>query len=120
MYLDGARCDIHEVIYPQPDRPGWCELGYGQSFGLALLPYVECAWHTVFGTSLISRSHTTWFAAARAKPLRDGRDLHAVLPYGWTLRKGSLSCTSKTTGVTCTDLTTKHGFRLSRAAYTMF
>jgi len=42
----------------------------------------------------------------------------AVLPYGSTLRLGNVSCLSDNLGVTCTDLTTGHGFQLARERYT--
>lgn len=41
----------------------------------------------------------------------------AVLPYGTTLRLGNISCTSDRQGVTCTDLTTGHGFQLASQRY---
>ena len=39
---------------------------------------------------------------------------YAVLGYGHTLVAGPMRCTMATTGVTCRDTTTGHGFTVSR------
>lgn len=44
----------------------------------------------------------------------------AVLPYGKTLIAGDFSCTTATTGVTCTNSRTHHGFRISESAVKLF
>jgi hypothetical protein len=44
----------------------------------------------------------------------------AVLPYGSALAVGHMRCDSETTGVTCRNLTTGHGFSMAREAYSIF
>ena len=44
----------------------------------------------------------------------------AELPYGSALRSARILCESATTGVTCRDTVTGHGFTLSREAYSLF
>jgi hypothetical protein len=43
-----------------------------------------------------------------------------VLAYGTAAENGSIKCGSLETGVTCVDADTGHGFKVSRASYTMF
>lgn len=43
-----------------------------------------------------------------------------VLRYGRSIRRGSIRCTSRTSGVTCKSLRTGHGFRLSSRAIRRF
>ena len=43
-----------------------------------------------------------------------------VLPYGERARQGEMVCDSAESGVTCTDETSRHGFRLSRERYELF
>jgi len=44
----------------------------------------------------------------------------AVLPYGKTLTAGDFSCTPETSGVTCTNSRTQHGFRISQSEVKLF
>jgi hypothetical protein len=90
------RCDVDQVAHPVR-RPGSCELDYGSAFGLG--------------------------AAGRAHRLCVGdtvRDPKAkILKYGTTRRYGPFTCTSKTTGLRCTNKA-GHGFVLSRERQRLF
>jgi hypothetical protein len=49
------------------------------------------------------------------------KDGCTVLAYGKTVKRGSITCTSATTGVTCiTTAGPRKGFTVSRASYTLF
>jgi hypothetical protein len=66
---------------------------------------------------------TLWWDAefGQTRPgLGDPRYTLAVLPYGKTLIAGDFSCTTATTGVTCTNTRTHHGFRISQSAVKLF
>jgi hypothetical protein len=43
-----------------------------------------------------------------------------VLAYGHAIAVGDVRCDSATTGITCRNTRTRHGFTLSRAAYRLF
>lgn len=90
------RCDVRDVVHPAP-RPSWCEQDYGSAFGLE--------------------------PRGRAKRLCVGDtalDPHAaVLRYGSSRRLGPFRCTSRRTGLRCTNRA-RHGFELSRARQRLF
>lgn len=44
----------------------------------------------------------------------------ATLPYGTSLVRGDLICGSERSGMTCADLSTKHGFRVARSGIVLF
>jgi hypothetical protein len=44
----------------------------------------------------------------------------AVLPYGSALASGVIRCESATSGVTCRNTSTGHGFTMAREAYSIF
>lgn len=112
-----VRCDIHEFTYRLPRRPTTCDTDYGQGMHLRRTAGVLCAGDTLAGSAPSSQN---WFRKAGLAPLRDAMGSHAVLPYEWTLNSTQISCTSATTGVTCVNTTTRHGFTLSKAAYRVF
>ena len=47
-------------------------------------------------------------------------DAEHPLPYGGSVRVGALSCTSRRTGMTCTNARTKHGFSVNQTSYRVF
>lgn len=117
---DALHCEIKEHTYRIPPRPSWCDLDWAVSFDLNRRATPACVGDTIWGSATVTRTQNTWFAATRMKPLRINGSSNAVLPYGWTLRQRGFSCTSQTSGVTCTNLNTKHGFTLSKKAYRIF
>jgi hypothetical protein len=87
------RCDIASGLRPRPARPRGCPVDsdYGQGFELGRRgrARVVCAGDTVLGT----------------RP--------PVLAYGRTWRRGGITCTSRSVGLTCRNLS-GHGFFMSR------
>ncbi len=66
---------------------------------------------------------TLWWDAefGQTRPgLQDPTYTLAVLPYGKTLIAGDFSCTTATSGVTCSNSRTHHGFRISQAELKLF
>lgn len=90
------RCDIGEHEWRGGSAGRDCDLDSGDALGLGATgrPYWVCHGDTV---------------------------LHSgpVLGYGSTWRAGPFTCATARTGVTCRNRA-QHGFRLSRASYTIF
>jgi hypothetical protein len=85
------RCDIRSGLRPKPPRPPRCELDYGDSYELRSSgrATIVCHGDTVFDP--------------RAQ----------VLAYGRTWTRAGFRCTSRTSGLRCTNRA-GHGFLLSR------
>lgn len=96
---NGIACDINQSFVRKPirPRPADCEYDWGQRFELGndTDAGLECA--------------SDWV----------GSDDSPVLPYGQTIRKGKIACTSEEAGLTCKNAA-GHGFFLSRRAQTVF
>jgi hypothetical protein len=94
-----ARCDIRERSWSPPPEPASCKkigLDYGQ--GLVVGPNraeFVCAGDTSLGGA-------------------------AVLAYRHSSRRGSITCVSRTAGITCRNEANGHGFFLSRSTYRLF
>jgi hypothetical protein len=91
----GAGCDIRDHTSTPPPRPLDCHQGWGDRVSLegGSAPVLHC------------HGDTEVFPG---KP---------TLPYGQTRSAGPITCDSEPTGVTCTDTSTGHFFRLSRDSY---
>lgn len=91
------RCDIASGLKPRPPRPAGCELDWGHGLEIKRTgrSYVLCSGDTALNPQ------------AR------------VLGYGKTWRGNGFACTSRTTGLTCSNQT-GHGFFLSRERYRRF
>ncbi len=66
----------------------------------------------------------SWAMGATRRPTRfcpgDVVAAGRVLPYGRSVRRGVMSCTSRVRGLTCTHRRTGHGFFLSRERQRIF
>lgn len=93
---DFLRCDVLKIKHKAP-KPRGCRFGWGNSFGIGGRgrAHALCVSDSVFD------SHA------------------AVLRYGTTRRFGPFKCTSKTTGLRCSNRSA-HGFVLNRAGYRFF
>jgi hypothetical protein len=91
------RCDIRSGLNPKPARPRNCDLDFGDSIGINRTgrAYVVCHGDTALDP--------------RAPVLR----------YGTTWRRNGFTCTSRTTGLRCTNAS-GHGFFLSRERWSRF
>jgi hypothetical protein len=101
VMLDGfVRCDIAQRSWKPPPHPASCshEVDFGQ--GLE-----------------VGQSGTAVFVCAGDTTLNpDAKGL----PYGTASVEGKLTCISAFTGMTCADLSTGHGFFISRQRYGVF
>ena len=89
-------CEITEYTYVRPPRPPGCMLG---GWGNRIL--------------MGQGSAPEWICHGDAL-LGDGLP---TLPYGQASSGGTITCDSETSGVTCTDSSTGHYFRVSRESY---
>jgi hypothetical protein len=97
-YNRSLRCDIRSGLKPKPSRPRGCPsyTDFGQ--GLTLGPRragVVCAGDTLLG------------------------EVAPALAYGHAWRRGTITCHSRITGLTCRN-TRRHGFFLSRQSWRLF
>ena len=96
----GVRCDIRDRTWTPPPPPTSCPttyVGYGQGLQLSSgAASIVCA-----GDTTLDPNGT-------------------VVPYGTSVQEGSVACDVESTGVTCTDSHTGHGFALSRDSYRIF
>ena len=101
VLLDGvARCDISKREWSPPPRPASC-------------PHI-----VDFGQGLeVGRSGPGRFVCAGDTALDP---TGTPLAYGTASRFGSFTCVSRSTGMTCTDPTTGHGFFISIQSYRAF
>jgi hypothetical protein len=87
-----VRCDIRSLLKPKPAKPRNCHLDWGDSYEL---PAKGRAIVTCHGDTAL--------------------DPHApVLAYGKKWQRNGFTCTSRATGLRCTNRG-NHGFFLSRA-----
>jgi hypothetical protein len=93
-YAPALRCDIRNGLSPRPGRPAGCPsyTDWGQGLTLdARSAGIVCAGDTALGAP-------------------------NVLAYGKTWHRGSITCTSRVTGLTCRNAR-GHGFFLSRESW---
>jgi hypothetical protein len=101
VVLDGtARCDINHRDWSPPPHPASCsqEVDFGQ--GLE-----------------VNRSSAGAFVCAGDTAMDPGAP---KLAYGSASVEGPFRCVSTTTGMTCTNTTTGHGFFISIQSYRLF
>jgi hypothetical protein len=92
-----VRCDIRSRLRPAPRAPATCKLDYGDSI-------------QVFKTgraSLVCHGDTAIDRRSRA------------IAYGHQFSRDGITCVSRTSGMTCTNLS-RHGFFVSREAWKIF
>ena len=96
----GARCDIADRSWSRGPRPTGCptftDWGQGLIVGKHGRGHIVCAGDT---------------ALSNGGP---------VLPYGGSRSVGRYTCTSRTTGMTCLNRHSGHGFRIARETYRLF
>jgi hypothetical protein len=91
-----ATCDIRDHTYAAPPKPASCQLGgWGDRVNMVQgsAPDFSCHGDTNVVPGL------------------------ATLRYGQTRSAGPMTCDSEPSGVTCTDTSTGHYFRISRQSY---
>ena len=97
MTVSGVRCDVVQHSYVPPKKPATCAFAWGLSLQVtkAGKGSFRCVSDTVAGSK-------------------------RILAYGRSITIGEFRCVSRTTGMTCVDTRTGHGFELSKVAYRLF
>ena len=97
MTLSSVRCDVISHSYRPAPKPASCHFAWGPSLQVRTTGKggFRCVSDTVAGSA-------------------------RILNYGASLTVGPFTCTSRTTGMTCTDTKDGHGFRISRTSYSLF
>ena len=93
-----ARCDIKEHSWPTTPKPADCDVDYGN------------------GVEVIG-GHPGEYACAGDTVLSDDAP---VLDYGDKITKNRFTCTSKTSGMRCSNRNSGHGFFISRESVRLF
>jgi hypothetical protein len=93
----GVRCDLRELVPSFPLRPEWREFDWGSAFEVLA---------TGRGTPVCASDSVIDPAAP-------------VLDYGRSITRWGLSCTSRRTGMTCTNAE-GHGFTVARRSQKVF
>lgn len=92
----GARCDIGDRTWAPPPKPASCELDFGQ------------------GVTVVGTSPATLTCAGDTVLVGD-----KVLDYGHLASRGDFECRSATSGMSCRNVKTNHGFSLAKEKYTL-
>ena len=94
-----VRCDIRNHSWPTPPKPPNCDVDYGQ------------------GVSVGKRDVPADYVCAGDTALDPSAD---VLAYGDRITQRRMRCSSKSKGMRCVNLDTKHGFFLSSQTVHLF
>jgi hypothetical protein len=94
-------CDVEDTTYAPPRSPD-CHQGWGDPFSLDQ------------GSAPNAYCHTD--VMVPGTPPGHGRAVD-VLGYGQTRSVGAITCDSEPAGITCTDASTGHYFRVSPESY---
>ena len=97
MTATSVRCDTVTYTYTPTPKPAWCHFAWGPAIGVGTTGrgHFRCVSDTVAGAP-------------------------TVLGYGASKIIGRFKCTSRTTGMRCVDTVNGHGFRISKASYSLF
>ena len=97
MDTSSTRCDVLKHSYPVPKRPAGCVGDWGMAFEVGTTGRGKfiCVFDTVAGAT-------------------------KVLAYGKSRTIGRYTCTSRSTGMTCRNNRTGHGFTVSRTKVSRF
>lgn len=117
---NSVRCDFigTDKVWTSP-QPNACDLDWGDSLYLTQTAGSTCHGDTLADTPALDSDFVGWRRTGDPTVVVNGLTL-AALPYGSALLGGMLQCDSATTGVTCKNTSTGHGFTMSREAYSIF
>lgn len=97
---NAATCGIVDYTYSERQRPSDCS---------------SDEWPSTFW---LSEGEPASVNCSDSPPgTREGLRTHTTLDYGQTKSVGVMTCASEVSGVTCTDTSTGHFFRVSRDSY---
>jgi hypothetical protein len=121
MGSGSVRCEFHGTKTWSAPWPDGCELDCDSALEVNDQVVGVCAGDTIIEFAQPGQSTTAWWhSGGPTVTISDMQMMLAVLPYGSALAVGHMRCDSETTGVTCRNLTTGHGFSMAREAYSIF
>jgi hypothetical protein len=121
MESGAVRCEFRGTKAWKAPWPDGCELDWESALEVDDQVVGVCAGDTIIEFAQQGQSTTTWWQAGGPRVTdSDAHMTFVVLPYGSALAVGHMRCDSATTGVTCRNLTTGHGFSMAREAYSTF
>lgn len=117
--FQSVRCDVFNHSWALPPKPADCQFDWSHGAylegGQAAL---TCAGDALIGADSPGQDGTWWADGVGAQRVSfSGRPDVVALAYGASMKLGTITCTSQTDGVHCTDAKTGGGFDLSRTAY---
>ena len=117
---NSVRCDFisDDKAWTSP-QPKGCDLGWGDSLYLTQTAGSTCHGDTLADTPALDSGYVGWRRSSDPTVVVNGLTL-AALPYGSAILVGTLQCDSATTGVSCKNTGTGHGFTMAREAYSIF
>ena len=117
---NSVRCDFisSDKAWTSP-QPKGCDIAWGDSLYLTQTAGSTCHGDTLADTPALDSGYVSWRRSGDPTVVVNGLTL-AALPYGSAILVGTLQCDSATTGVTCRNTATGHGFSMSREAYSIF
>jgi hypothetical protein len=120
LLASGARCDYYaqDRAWDAPE-PANCDLNWGWSLYVDRTAATSCVGDTIVTKAALDSGFDTWRKPTDPTVDWNGIAL-AALPYGSALVVDTFRCDSATTGVTCQNQTTGHGFVMSRESYRIF
>ena len=121
MGSGSVRCEFHGTKTWSAPWPDGCELDWDSALAVDDQVVGVCAGDTIMGFAAPGQDATAWWhAGGPTVTIPEASMTLAVLPYGTALAVGHMRCDSATTGVTCRNTSTGHGFTMSREAYSIF
>lgn len=117
--FQSVRCDVLNQSWALPPKPADCQFDWSHG------AYLEggkagltCASDALIGADAPGLEGTWWADRPGAQRVSfSGRPDVVALAYGASMRLGTITCTSQTDGMHCTDAKTRGGFDVSRTAY---
>jgi hypothetical protein len=114
-----VRCDVMQHAWKVPAKPADCEFDWGHGTYLNTKAGLTCVSDAIAGSDVVGSDGTWWNGKPGSQVVTvEGRKAVA-LAYGASLKFGDVLCTSQPDGMHCTNSTTKAGFDINRAAYTL-
>ncbi|HRC14039.1 MAG: hypothetical protein IPJ15_09915 [Actinomycetales bacterium] len=113
------RCDVMEHTWKLPPKPADCEFDWGHGTYLEAKSGISCVSDAIAGSDVVGSDGTWWNGKPGSQVVTVSGRKAVALAYGASLKFGPIVCTSQPDGMHCTNTTTKAGFDISRAAYTL-
>jgi len=117
---DGVRCDYFaEDKAWQAPQPGNCDIDTGWSLSVDRTAGTSCVGDSIVAKAAKGSGFESWHRPGDPAVAWNGLTL-AALPYGATIVVTTFRCDNLSSGVTCENESTGHGFFMSRESIRFF